>query len=410
MTLTPKKLTLAVAATMFSYPIYAANFESPDTVENTISAQKNVQKPLRESLADSGLTFGLDYNSQGFSSSSGFNGEKASVASGVARFYGQWNLVNLGSQNTGGFVWKIEHRHAYTDSAINSYAFMADENLGYVGMLNPAFNDQGTRITNFHWKQKLNDGKTSMIIGFQDVTDYVDVYALASPWSGFSNLAFQTGSGAMGLPDDGLLGLTIGHMITDNYYVVAGVADANGYSDVEKMFGGFDSLFNEHDLFKSIELGWTSSQENIYTNNVHVTYWHLDPTEATNGSARHSSKKSSGFNFSASYFVNDNIMPFFRMGYSLEGDAALYKTSVSTGVGYFGLGQPTNTLGVAVNWSKINEAEFGIDDSQIVAEIYYNMQFGDHFQLTPDMQVIVDPAFSNEVVAVVFGLRGRLYF
>lgn len=403
------KISVTLAVALFSLSSFSAILEGPDSVENTISTQKKQQKHWREALADQGLVFGLDYISQGFTSSNGADGNQASAASGVGRFYGQWDAMGHGTKNTGSLIWKIEHRHAYTDSAIKDYAFLADENLGYVGMLNPALNDQGARISNLHWKQKLNDGKTSLVFGFQDVTDYVDTYALASPWTGFSNLAFQTGNGAMGLPDDGILALSMGHMITDNYYVVAGIADANGYSDMEDTFRGFDTLFNEHDFFTSVELGWTSSQEAIYFDNFHLTYWHLDPTENPDGTARHGSKTSSGLNFSASYVLDDHFMPFFRAGHSFEGDASLFKTSVTVGVGVFGVGKETNNLGIAFNWSEINEEMFGIDNAQMVGELFYNMQFGDHIQITPDLQIIIDPEFSSENVAVVFGLRGRIF-
>lgn len=191
------------------------------------------------------------------------------------------------------------------------------------------------------------------------MTDYVDTYALASPWTGFSNLAFQTGSGALGLPDDGLLTISAGHMVTENVYVVAGLADANDRSDVEDIFDGFDSFFNQHDFFSTLELGWTASQEQIYTDNVHLTYWHIDPTFNDDGSARHSALASQGITFSGSYFVTPQIMPFLRGGFSLEGDAALYETSVSTVLGYFGLGKPANNLGVALDWSQANEESWG---------------------------------------------------
>lgn len=244
-----------------------ANFEGPDSVENTIAAQKADQKDWRENLADKGFTFGADYFALGLTSANGSTGDSASSASGVARIYGQWNLVGKESGNTGGLVWKIEHRHAYTDNAPKDYSgitFQAQDNIGYVGMIAPAFSDQGFRVTDLNWKQKINGGRGTIQFGWQDVTNYVDTYALASPWTGFTNLAFSTGSGAMGLPDDGILALSGGHMIGDNFYVVAGIADAKGKSD--DIFDGFDTAFgSDAAYFTTLELGWTASQDQIYT-------------------------------------------------------------------------------------------------------------------------------------------------
>ncbi|AJR08450.1 carbohydrate-selective porin OprB [Photobacterium gaetbulicola Gung47] len=408
-------LTLSIVILSLSVmgKTFAANFGGPDTVGNTIANQKTQRLTWREQLTASGVTFGLDYNVMGLTSPNGAQGNTVDSASGVLRFYGQWDLVGRNSTNTGGLVWKIEHRHAFTDYAPKQYAFLSDlngkEGLGYIGMIQPAYSDQGGRMTNFHWKQRFNSDKTSLIVGFQDVTDYVDAYALASPWTGFYNLAFQTGSGAIGLPDDGLLALSVGHMIIENYYLIAGVADANGRSDINDIFDGFDSFFNDNDYFTTLELGWTVSQEQIYTDNIHLTYWHIDATFNDDGSVRHSAKGSQGLNYSLSYFTTPQIMPFLRGGFSFQGDAALYETSISVGFGYFGLGSDNNNLGVALNWSQANEESWGTDDSQTVLEVYYNMQFGDYFQVTPDFQWINGPILSRESNTYVFGLRGRLF-
>ncbi|MDK9735994.1 carbohydrate porin [Vibrio sp. D404a] len=410
-------LTLTILAALTAPTSFAANFESPDSVENTIAQQKSEQLDWRESLAADGFTFGADYFSLRVQSSDGTTGDSVSAASGVARVYGSWHLTGDDSNSSGSLVWKVEHRHAYTDTSPKEFAWLGQDQIGYAGMIAPAFSDQGFRVTDLNWKQKINDGKGTIIVGWQDVTNYVDVYALASPWSGFTNLAFSTGSGAMGLPDDGILALSAGHMIGDNFYVVGGIADAKGKSD--DIFEGFDTLFNDTTLFTTLELGWTASQEQIYTDNFHVTLWHMD------SGSRHSlsstvlsdgtvvgGESGQGINFSWSQFVTPQIMPFVRGGLS-EGDVALYDKSLSVGLGYFGLGQPKNNLGFAVNWSETNsdtlQTFLNAGEDQVAAELYYNMQFGDHLQITPDIQYIKDPAFSNESSAWVFGIRARVF-
>ncbi|WP_050650838.1 carbohydrate porin [Vibrio coralliirubri] len=398
-----------MAASPMSGVVYGANFEGPDSVENTIAEQKAQKKSWRESLAEDGFTFGADYFALGLTSGDGAGGDSVDASSGVARLYGSWHLFGKDTQNSGSLVWKVEHRHAYGDTSPKGYSFGP---LGYVGSIGPAYSDQGFRVTDLNWKQKINDGKGTIVVGWQDVTNYADVYALASPWSGFTNLAFSTGSGAMGLPDDGVLALSAGHMLGENFYVVGGIADAKGKSD--DIFDGFDTAFgSDASYFTTLELGWTASQEQIYTDNFHVTFWDFgDDTRHSNSLA---AEGGSGVNFSWSQFMTDQVMPFVRGGFS-EGDVALYDKSISVGMGYFGLGKPTNNLGVALNWAEVNGDSFAADAKAIsgsteqwTAEIYYNMQFGDHFQVTPDIQYIKDPAFSNESSAWVFGIRARVF-
>jgi len=412
-----KTLTLMPFAVFFLSELTASespSFGGPDSVENTISDnKKGPQKPWRESLSeDHGITLGLDYNALAIYATDpnevdlgALAGTDDRSASGVARFYGSWNLVGKESGNTGGLSWKIEHRHAYTDLPPKFHSLNGGINTA--GMIGAAYNDQGTRLTLLHWKQIFNGGKTSLIAGWSDVTDYVDTYALGSPWSGFTNLAFSTGSASMGLPDDGVLTLAAGHMLSEQFYTIVGIADANGKSD--NPFEGFDSLFNQHDLFTTAEFGWTASQDRIYTDNVHITAWHLDATIQDDGSYRHGKEKSKGINFSASYFATEQFMPFFRGGFS-DGDASLTKTSISAGLGYFALGAANNNLGFAVNWAQPNEQQvdfgpFYKDKDQYIAELYYNIGLGKYFNVTPDIQYIHNPALSSEDSTWVFGVR-----
>ncbi|MGF1735035.1 carbohydrate porin [Photobacterium satsumensis] len=370
-------------------PAFGGDFGGPSAVENR--------------LADESANFGLEYISVGVISPNGSNGNSVNRASGLVQFYGEWDLLD----GDGGIIFKIGHRHSYTDTPVSDLSFADDltggpEGIGYVGSIGSIYTDVGFLVSNLHWMQRFNGGNTSVKIGWQDVTDYVDAYALANPVDGFNNLVFSTGSGSMGIPDEGVLAISAGHMITDNYYVVGSIADANGQS--EDIFDGFNTAFNDGAYFTTIELGWTASQEQIYTDNVHITLWGFgEDTRHSNATG----EGGKGINFSASWFATDNIMPFIRGGFS-DGDVAIYDKSISVGIGYYGLGKPENTLGLAVNWAETNEVAFG-GDEQYTAELYYNMQLGKHVQITPDIQYIKNPAASSEDSALVFGLRTRLF-
>ena len=105
------------------------------------------------------------------------------AAGGMVRFFGYWDLVNRGGPNKGSLNWKVENRHSYTDVAPSGLGFES----GYVGLFEPPFSDQQTRLTNLYWKQYFAEGKWAFVGGFLDATDFVDVYLMASPWTGFTN-------------------------------------------------------------------------------------------------------------------------------------------------------------------------------------------------------------------------------
>jgi porin len=188
----------------------------------------------------------------------------------MVRLYGSWDVVGRDTPDTGGLIYKVEHRHRYTDVAPTGFA----SELGYVGLLNPAYSNQGWRLTNLYWRQRLFDNHLVIYAGFLDATDYVDVYALASPWTGFNNFVFSTGSATIGLPNDATLGVAAGFWIPDNFYVIAGITDAN--ADPTDPFEGFNTFFNDFETFTSLEVGWTSSREELLLNKVHATLWHID--------------------------------------------------------------------------------------------------------------------------------------
>ena len=98
------------------------------------------------------------------------------------------------------------------------------------------------------------------------------------------------------------------------------------------------------------------------------------------------------------------MQPFFRAGYS-HGTAATLERSISTGVG-IQRGE-FNLLGLALNWGQPP----GDLPDQYTAEVFYRFQLFPNFTLTPDLQLIIDPALDpDQERLVVIGLRMRVTF
>jgi porin len=395
---------------MCSTRAQATNFGGPNATENTIEEDaRRVPSMVEERLLepwfkwkqelqdDTGFSFGLDYTPVYLKSSAdGFSGEDK-ASSGMLRVFGAWDLVGRGTPNTGTFVWKIEHRHSYTDVSPQGFGF----DQGYVGLIEPPWSDEGTRLTNLYWRQRLAGGRATVLAGMLDVTDFVDVYALASPWTGFFNFAFSTGSATMFVPNDATTGLAGGVMLTDKLFLIGSLA--NAYTDPTDPFDTFGDFFSENEYFSSVALGWTRGQQRIYLDNAQLTLWHVDE------SAPAGTPGGWGvlFNYSAS-INDDTLMPFIRGGYANDG-GSLLERSISVGLGYNAVGG-RDQLGVAANWGRPNEDSFGPGlDDQYTFEVYYRLQITDQFALTPDIQYLVDPAQNpTEDSLWIFGLRARL--
>jgi porin len=379
---------------MFSTLSFAqqAGFGSPDAVPNQLKQDEKSWGEYKEDLAKDGLRFSIDYSAVTLSASESLPGADDNASGGMLRFYGQWDLTGKGSPSTGSLIWKVEHRHAYSDTAPKELLFGA----GALGLDVPPFSDEGGRLTNLYWKQKLNDGRATVIAGMLDATDYVDVFLLASPWTGFVNFAFSTGTTTIALPGDAAVGAAGATMLGDRFFMIGGITDMN--SDPTDPLDGFDTFFNDNKYFKSVEFGWTANQEKIYTDNIHITAWHADESEVQGTDDGY------GYNLSVSRLLGQ-WLPFVRGGYSKDA-GTLFEKSLSMGTGYLGLGGEGNKLGVGANWAEVD----GSDD-QYTSEIFYLIQVTPSFEITPDIQWIKNPALNpDESSLTVLGLRARAVF
>jgi porin len=384
-----------------SQPGDGPTFGGPNAVENQLHEDQQAGGPLFDRIADwkswlkdkRGIDLGLDYSAAYFSASDSPGDDQS--ASGMLRFFGSWDLVGRGKKNTGAFVWKVEHRHGYTDVPLFDFGF----ELGYAGFIAPPFSDAGLLLTNLYWRQRWREKRAITAVGgWVDATDYVDVYALASPWTGFTNFSFSTGSNTIPVPNQGL-GAAASAMLTKQLFVIGGLADSN--SDPGDPIDGFDTFFNDREYFKHIEFGWTPSLDRLYLDNLHVTFWHADEREEAG------TPSGWGANFSFTRYLGERWLPFVRGGWADDGGSVLQK-SLSVGFGY----QPVpgkNLLGVGLNWGEPNESTFapGLDD-QYTAEVFYRWNVSREIALTPDLQYLKNPALNPDQDSIwVFGLRAR---
>ena len=313
------------------------------------------------------------------------------AASGLVRVYGQWEpFSNSCCDNRGMLVFKGENRHKI-GTAITPF------DLGFeAGSILPTgtfFSEFDFGVTNLFWKQYLFDQRLAVAIGRIDVTDFVDVYAMMNPLTHFINLGFSTNP-TIAVPNQGL-GAAAGAMLTDRLYVQGGVGDANG----QPTTSGFNTFFNDSEYFSYVEVGATSSQDRIYLDNIHVTLWHTDARAASGSPEGH------GVAVTAQKFICDKWLPFFRFGYA-DGDAALMQTTFSTGLGL--QRENRDVAGIGLSWG---QPAAGALRDQFTSEFFYRFQLTQFLAVTPDIQLIVDPALNPSVdVLALFGVRFRAAF
>ncbi len=339
-----------------------------------------------------GLTLGADYNAL-LQYASASTGEKDATA-GVARLYGEWKPFNRNAADASALVFKLENRHRL-GTAIAPGQFGPE--IGYAGVTGVGFSAAGSLLTNLYWYQRFPENRFAFAAGIVDVTDYVDVYGLVNSRTDFLNQAFLTDP-TIPTPDQGL-GSAARYLTDKNFYVLGGVADANG--DPSDPGSAIDSLVNTHELFKHIEVGWIGSFERRLSDNIHFTAWQADAREVAQVD------DGWGLAFSFSRELYDRWIPFFRAGYS-DGGGAILERSISLGLGYQ-IDARDDYLGFGANWGRPpKEATEGQNEDQYTFEAYYRLQALPELAITPDVQFIVNPALDpSEESLWIFSLRVR---
>ena len=381
----------------------APHFGGPSSVGGTLNRDAKVKAGRFKDFFDAkarikdehGFSFGVDYFAL-YQKASESPGED-DAAGGVLRLYGNWELVGRGSKNTGSLVFKVENRHRLgTDIAPQDLGF----EVGYVGLTAVTFSDIGWALTNLYWQQQTLEGRFAFVAGLVDTSDYIDVYGLVDPWSDFSNLAFSTNP-TIPLPDQGI-GVAVRGLVTENIYVLGGVADLIG--DPTDPWGSVESFFDTQEYFTHLEFGWLPSIERRFTDNAHITVWHADE--------RSEEQLPSGWGASISWnrLLNKKWNPFVRAGYADEG-GSLWERSFATGIGRHLRGNKDLLL-LGLSWGKPTPPTDGSElRDQYTVELLYRWRVARILTLAPDLQLLIDPALNPEEDQIwVVGVRGRLSF
>lgn len=381
------------------------NFGGPSSVEAQLEEEDRITNPLmvfdgmdqalkpwfqwKKALNDEhGFRFGIYYNALYQGASDSLPGTDDSAALGIIRFNGVWTLVGKGTENTGSLYFNIDNRHRLgTDIAPANMAGA----VGYAGMTGTLFSDVDTVLVDFNWQQRINAGAGGVILGRFDPNDYVFVSGYANPWTAFQNVAVLLNP-SVALPDASW-GIGAGHWLSNQFYALGTINDANGLltDNLEFFKGGSE-------FWKAAEFGWTPSRDQRFNRQVNVSLWHVDERDGiTTGD-------SSGVAFSANWLLDNNLMPIMRLGFS-DGEAPIYNETFTLGLTYK-LNNRTDDMGVAVNWG--NPAASGLND-QYTTEIFYKLQLAQNLAITPSVQWLKDPALNpTKDSIIIVGFRFRL--
>jgi porin len=337
-----------------------------------------------------GLSLGFQYYLlPQYASSS--RGDKNALG-GIFRFQGGWTLFGRDGGNPGRIEWRLENRS-------NVFGQQSPNDLsGQVGAaaLNTGFGYSSsfqTDLAILNWTQGFNDATTGVAAGRLAFDVYLDAMPFQTFSRGFHNRSFilnptiaTTGVGAIGVVAKGF--------VSDHIWIGGQVHDGNAAS------GDFDwDTVKEGEWLSAVEIGWTPGFTARKKQLVQFTYWHKDQRELAGVPS------GSGWAVSSAWQMNDKYFPFVRFGHSDGGAGVAAEDALSAGVEITQRFDEIWTIGVG--WARPSEQTHGTGlRDEWVLETSYKFQLSKNFSITPDLQILINPANNPSKSSIwIAGLR-----
>lgn len=125
--------------------------------------------------------------------------------------------------------------------------------------------------------------------------------------------------------------------------------------------------------------------------------------------------KNSGLGINFDQVLTDNLGIWARIGMQ-DGDVSQFDRHVSAGLQVSGMAfnRPDDVIGIGLAYTMISDAykdASGLDGNELYAEAYYNITVKESFQISPDIQYIVNPGGnSDQDPFLVYGVRAGVMF
>jgi porin len=305
--------------------------------------------------------------------------------------FGQWHAYGEGG-NAGVVGFAFEDRH--------KYGAISPSQLGTaIGSLWPttrAFDTHKFALIQLFWDQHIADDRVKLRVGFYDHNNIYDTYTFRSEVFYFQNQMFA-GNVTFNLPGGGFGGV-VNWRATEEFYIGAGIADANG----SRASPSLSSFFTDREYYYILEFGFSPRPGPFEIGHYDVTVWHVDERVAAGVPS------GSGVTVNLQHAFGD-LIPFLRYAWSDATAPTVYaRQNANGGLGImrpFGRADDVFAFGVGAG-EEVDGTRW-----QVGSEAFYRLQLTPYTQLTLSIQGIFNPLYGpdgpDQDVLGVFGLRLR---
>lgn len=362
-------------------------------------------KPLDKRLRDEiGLDLGLNYTSlylnadHTFSLAQKIENDDRPLrpaqnegASGDLDFLGRLRLNPPGARWPRAIAFATEWRHPFT---LVPPGRLGDE-IGSIWGTADGFNKYAYSLTELYWEQGSREDGLMYRVGRMKPSNVWNRGRFVSSNHSFLNTTLAN-TPAMALPAAGF-GAAAAVALPENGYLVAGVHDANG-SNYQPGNPG------RGEFFYALSLGVKRGQSKTGSGNYFVTLWRRDRLKLEDVP----SGQGVAFHVEQEVDPEGKLVPFARYSYGY-GAGLRVRQSLAVGLGVEKpFARESDRFGLAFSWA---EPASGPRRDQYGLEAFYRLALTPDTQLTPDLQVIFNPADNPQASNVVLGgVRMRTLF
>ncbi len=364
-----------------------------DPFSRIIQPWRKLNSKLRESIR---LEFSLSYTALYQVANKATQGEgKNRAAGGIWDFSGLWQVFAEKRRHTAYIGFRSSTRHKlFTDIPPSELG----ENIGSLWRTDGTYGVNNFFISQLWWEQHLFDNKLSFRVGKIDQSDYIDSFNFSSARLFFVNSAFSSNP-TISYPGNGL-GASAFYQPYEFFYILSSFGDANGDSSTFD----FGTFFDEQEFFTGVEVGFLTNITSHGNGNYHIALWHSDPIK------KEDVPSGKGLAITLQQQFRNEYNLFLRYSFT-NGNVTDVKQLLSGGVGVYdplNLGIDDNLFGLAFAWG---EPEVNSLRSQYVIESFLRLQVFPSIQVTPDVQLIINPSEApDEDIVAVLGMRFRIAF
>lgn len=351
----------------------------------------------KKKLSDMGIRFDADL---------GFFDQYASrVVAGQQNFgtfswriMGDWELFDLGDSERFSPIGKGYVSWTAFGTAGLNYDPARETltgNVGAVNTLNATVFDTGGVLDELFWKQVALGGKLLLLGGKIDLMYHFDTNRVANDgYSEFFSYSLQNNPSIPG-PLYGGFGAIVRANLPHNTYVMFGAGD----SSMDRAVLPWETLDNDS-WYQLLELGLSPDIPLLGSGNYRLTPWHNHLFGAD------------GFGVALNFdqeLGRKDLVAFFRFGYGNQ-NVTPVETFVSGGLAFEApFGRKEDWVAIGVAWSDPSPGE-GFRPETLV-ELYYKLEIIKTVSITPNLQLVFDPARNPAAdVVVVPGIRAMLKF